>query len=150
MTRPVRAFFNAADAFARLTGCGSSGVGPGHAVAEMILAPHHLNGAQTVHGGALFTLADFAFAAAVNAGGQLALSINASIAYHRGAVAGAAGRYGAGSQRDAEACQLRGGHPRRGGRVARQFSRNRLPKIAFFGVVDGRFAGHGGVRFKRH
>lgn len=84
----VRAFFNAADAFARHNGMQIVGVGPGHAVAEMILAPHHLNGAQTVHGGALFTLADFAFAAAVNAGGQLALSINASITYHCGAASG--------------------------------------------------------------
>ena len=33
----------------------------------MTLQPHHLNAAGTPQGGAIFTLADFAFAVAVNA-----------------------------------------------------------------------------------
>jgi acyl-CoA thioesterase len=32
--------------------------GAGHAKAKMTLHPHHWNGIGTVHGGALFTLAD--------------------------------------------------------------------------------------------
>ena len=51
----------------------------------MELQPYHFNGARTVHGGALFTLADFAFAAASNSRGQLALSINSSISIFKGA-----------------------------------------------------------------
>jgi acyl-CoA thioesterase len=60
----------------------------GYAKAEMELQPYHLNGARTVHGGALFTLADFAFAAASNSRGQLALSINSSISIFKGAQKG--------------------------------------------------------------
>lgn len=41
-----------------------------------------------MHGGALFTLADFAFAAASNSRGQLALSINSSISIYQGARTG--------------------------------------------------------------
>ena len=44
-----------------------------------------LNAADVVHGGALFTLADLAFAVASNSRGQLALSINASISYLKAA-----------------------------------------------------------------
>lgn len=84
----VRDFFNRADAFARHNGMMIIEVRPGYARAEMELQPWHMNGARTVHGGALFTLADFAFAAASNSGGQLALSINSSISIFRGATQG--------------------------------------------------------------
>jgi acyl-CoA thioesterase len=84
----IRNFFNNADAFARHNGMTISAVRDGYARAEMEIQPCHLNGAQTVHGGALFTLADFAFAAASNSRGQLALSINSSISIFKGAKAG--------------------------------------------------------------
>jgi acyl-CoA thioesterase len=51
----------------------------GSAKARMTLHPHHWNGYNTVHGGAIFTLADFAFAAASNSHGTVAVAINASI-----------------------------------------------------------------------
>jgi acyl-CoA thioesterase len=54
---------------------------PGYAKAQAKIEDRHLNGAGTVHGGLLFTLADFAFAAAVNSYGYVTLSINASISY---------------------------------------------------------------------
>lgn len=79
----VRDFFNAADAFARHNGMRLIEVREGYARAEMTIAPWHLNGAGVVHGGALFTLADFAFAAASNSQGRLALSIQSSIAIFR-------------------------------------------------------------------
>jgi acyl-CoA thioesterase len=41
-----------------------------------------------VHGGALFTLADFAFAAAANSHDEVAVAINASISYLKGIKAG--------------------------------------------------------------
>ncbi len=54
---------------------------PGYAKASLSIEPRHLNGAGVLHGGAIFTLADFAFAVASNSHGQVALSINASISY---------------------------------------------------------------------
>ena len=56
----------AEDLFARHTGIELRDVGPGWAKASMKIQPCHFNGARTVHGGAIFTLADFAFAAASN------------------------------------------------------------------------------------
>lgn len=81
-------FFNRADAFAHHNGMTIIELREGYAKAEMTLQPYHMNGAQTVHGGALFTLADFAFAAASNSRGQLALSINSSISIFKGAKEG--------------------------------------------------------------
>ena len=53
----------------------------GHATAKMVVQPHHLNGLGTVHGGALFTLADFCFAAACNSHGTVAVAIDANITF---------------------------------------------------------------------
>lgn len=53
---------------------------PGYAKAILKVSSIHLNAAGVVHGGTLFGLADFA-AAAVNAYGVVALSINNSISY---------------------------------------------------------------------
>lgn len=86
--KTIQNFFNRADSFASHNGMKITELRDGYARAEMDLQPYHLNGAQTVHGGALFTLADFAIAAASNSGGQLALSINSSISIFRGAKEG--------------------------------------------------------------
>jgi len=56
-------------------------VGPGHARAKMTLQPHHWNGLGIVQGGAIFTLADFAFAAASNSHGTVAVAINVNISF---------------------------------------------------------------------
>lgn len=64
-------------------------VAPGCAKAKMTLHPHHLNGVGTVHGGAIFTLADFAFAAASNSHGTVAVAINVSISFLKAAKTGA-------------------------------------------------------------
>lgn len=56
---------------------------PGYAKAQLQVEDRHLNGADVVHGGVLFTLADFAFAAAVNSYGKVTLSINAYISYFK-------------------------------------------------------------------
>ena len=60
----------------------------GHAKARMILQRHHHNGMQTVHGGAIFTLADFTFAAAANSHGTVAVAIDANITFMKAAVSG--------------------------------------------------------------
>jgi acyl-CoA thioesterase len=54
---------------------------PGYAKARMLIADEHLNGFGTVHGGAIFTLADLVFGTAANAHGRIAMAINCSIAY---------------------------------------------------------------------
>jgi len=55
----------------------------GRAVARMALGPEHLNAAGVVQGGAVFTLADFAFAAASNSRGNVALAIEAHVTFLR-------------------------------------------------------------------
>ena len=56
-------------------------VGPGFARAKMTVHPHHWNGVGTVQGGAIFTLADFAFAAASNSHGTVAVAVNVNISF---------------------------------------------------------------------
>ena len=56
-------------------------VSPGHAKATLEVSAKHLNGVGIAHGGAIFSLADFVFAAASNAYGTVAVAINASISF---------------------------------------------------------------------
>jgi len=54
----------------------------------MIVTEKHLNGVNIIQGGALFTLADFAFAAASNSHGRIAVASNASISFFKGVSSG--------------------------------------------------------------
>jgi acyl-CoA thioesterase len=76
----VREFFKR-DEFAAYCGIEIMEVSPGYAKTEMLISDNHLNGAKTVHGGALFTLADFAFAVAANSYGKVTVAINVSITF---------------------------------------------------------------------
>lgn len=69
------------DNFARENGISLVSCKPGHAVVKVEITERHLNGAGLVHGGLLFTLADYAFAAATNSYGNVALSINATMSF---------------------------------------------------------------------
>ena len=69
------------DNFARENGISLVSCKPGHAIVKVEITERHLNGAGVVHGGLLFTLADFAFAAATNSYGNVALSINATMSF---------------------------------------------------------------------
>ncbi len=60
----------------------------GYARARMRLAPVHLNGVDVAQGGAVFTLADFAFAAASNSHGTVAVALDTSITFIRAATRG--------------------------------------------------------------
>lgn len=60
----------------------------GYAKARMEIRDFHLNGANIVHGGAIFTLADFAFAAAVNSREQISVGISATMSYAKAATTG--------------------------------------------------------------
>ena len=85
---PLKRFFEN-DKFAERSGIELLSVSPGQARAKMTLHPHHLNGYGTVQGGAIFTLADFAFAAASNSHGTVAVAINVSITFMKAAKTGA-------------------------------------------------------------
>ena len=68
------------DKFALLAGVELLEVGNGYARARMEIKPELLNGGGVCQGGAIFTLADLAFAAATNSHAQLTLSITTTIA----------------------------------------------------------------------
>lgn len=76
----IKEFFKN-DHFAAYIGAELTEVGDGYAKARMLIGENHLNGNGTCQGGALFTLADLAFAACTNSHGQLTLSTNANICY---------------------------------------------------------------------
>ena len=71
------------DRFATGIGIELLEVGAGRAVARMAVGPGHLNAAGVVQGGAIFTLADFAFAVASNSRGNVALAIEAHVTFLR-------------------------------------------------------------------
>lgn len=69
------------DQFAAMIGAKLQEASPGYAKATMNITVQHLNAANVVQGGAIFTLADFALGAAANSYGQVALGVNANISY---------------------------------------------------------------------
>ena len=71
------------DRFAVNAGVKLMEVRPGYAKARMRITPEHLNGGGVCQGGALFTLADLAFAAAVNSHLTLTFSTTANITFLR-------------------------------------------------------------------
>jgi acyl-CoA thioesterase len=76
------------DRYASLAGATLVEVREGHATARMRLGPEHLNGVAVAQGGAVFTLADFAFAAASNSHGTVAVALDTSITFARAATRG--------------------------------------------------------------
>ena len=86
--KDIKQFFSDQDLFARHTGIELLEVGQGWAKASMKIEPFHFNAANTVHGGAIFTLADFAFAVASNSHGTLAMGINTSVSFVKAATKG--------------------------------------------------------------
>jgi len=88
MTPEEMARFIDKDQFARFLGVEVLDQGPDAARVRLTILPHHLNSAGTVHGGAIFSLADAAFAVASNSHGPLSMAINVSIAYFTAATGG--------------------------------------------------------------
>lgn len=80
--------YMAGDRYAKLSNIELLSAGPGTARAKMELRPHHWNGLNSVMGGAIFTLADFAFAAASNSHGTVAVAINVNITFMKSAKTG--------------------------------------------------------------
>jgi len=73
------------DMYARHSGIELLEISKGSAKVAMTVHKEHLNGVGIVHGGAIFTLADFAFAAASNSHGTVAVAINANISFMKAA-----------------------------------------------------------------
>ncbi|MDR2498928.1 MAG: hotdog fold thioesterase [Tannerellaceae bacterium] len=78
----IHEFFKG-DKFALAAGVELLEVGHGYAKTRMTIRPEHLNGGGVCQGGAIFTLADLAFAAAVNSHARLTYSISSSISFFR-------------------------------------------------------------------
>ncbi|MDD3154803.1 MAG: PaaI family thioesterase [Victivallaceae bacterium] len=77
-------FLNEKDTFCRSNGIVLTKVEEGHAEAELTIDANKLNAGNMVQGGAIFTLADFAFAGAANSyEGLRAVAMNASISFLR-------------------------------------------------------------------
>ncbi len=77
----IKQFFEKNDKFADYVGIDLLDAAAGSARAKMEIKAHHLNSVNTVHGAAIFTLADFVFAVASNSHGTVAMGINVSISY---------------------------------------------------------------------
>ena len=71
------------DRFAKYIGIKIIKVDKGYAVTQMEISENHLNGVGIVQGGAIFTLADYAFAVASNSKGFVTVGINANISYFK-------------------------------------------------------------------
>lgn len=80
MDRGIKKCFER-DRFARYVGVELVEVSEGKAVARMKIHEHHLNGVGIVHGAAIFSLADLAFAGAANSHGTVAVAINVNISF---------------------------------------------------------------------
>jgi acyl-CoA thioesterase len=83
----IKAFFKK-DHFAAHCGVELLEAAPGRARSRMVIGEHHKNGLGGIQGGAIFTLADLTFAAAVNAHGTIAVAINVSINFMKSVSSG--------------------------------------------------------------
>ncbi len=77
----VRRHFSNLDTFSRHLGIELVEIGQGRGVATMPFDERHRNGMGQTHGGAIFALADMAFAAASNASGIFCVNAQTSISY---------------------------------------------------------------------
>lgn len=82
-TEKLKAYFRN-DRFANLAGIEIIEVAEGYCKAKLEIEDKHLNSANVVQGGAIFTLADLAFGVASNSRGQLALAVNVNISFLKG------------------------------------------------------------------
>lgn len=77
----IKELLNKTDRFAAAAGCQILEVSDTHTVAVMKVTNTHLNGGNVCQGGAIFTLADLAIAALMNASGHLTFGISNSIMF---------------------------------------------------------------------
>ncbi|MBN2376978.1 MAG: hydroxyphenylacetyl-CoA thioesterase PaaI [Sedimentisphaerales bacterium] len=82
----MKEFFKENDKLAQHLGIELLEMAPGFAKASMTVTPELLNGVNTAHGGAIFSLADLVFAAACNSHNQISVAINVSINFIKAAL----------------------------------------------------------------
>ncbi|MEI6123509.1 MAG: PaaI family thioesterase [Bacteroidota bacterium] len=73
--------FQTRDKFAVWLGIQLLEAANGHARSKLKIKPEHLNGVDILHGGVVFSLADFTMAAAANSHGNMAVGINSSMLF---------------------------------------------------------------------
>ncbi|MGM0381169.1 MAG: PaaI family thioesterase, partial [bacterium] len=83
MCDDVKSYLEENDQFAEHVGVEVLEVGEGEARAKLELGSEHLNSLDTVHGAAIFTLADVTFAAVAHVPGRQAPGIQVSVNYFR-------------------------------------------------------------------
>jgi acyl-CoA thioesterase len=76
------------DLFAQHVGIEMIAMSQGYAKCRLEIKDHHINGVGVTQGGAVFTLADLAFAAASNSHGPVAVAINVSISFLKASAQG--------------------------------------------------------------
>jgi acyl-CoA thioesterase len=69
------------DSYCETLGIEVTELSPGHARTELTVTEEHLNFHGTPHGGAIYSLADAAFAAASNSRGRTAVALETNISY---------------------------------------------------------------------
>ncbi|OQA87113.1 MAG: Acyl-coenzyme A thioesterase PaaI [Lentisphaerae bacterium ADurb.Bin242] len=78
-----KAFLNENDTFAKANGIRLEVLREGYAEAVLEANENSLNGLRTIQGGAIFTVADFAFAGGANSWGEKCIAMSAGIAFVR-------------------------------------------------------------------
>ena len=81
----IKDHLNLHDTFCRELGIELVNIAPGQAQAVMKITSHHCNSMGAVQGGAIFTLADFAFAGAVNAYAKVTVTESSELHYLKSA-----------------------------------------------------------------
>ncbi|THB65082.1 MAG: PaaI family thioesterase [Desulfovibrio sp.] len=84
----IKNFFNTRNPFAQHLGIEVTDITTHSATARMELGPSHANPFGTANAGSIFSLAETAFGAAANAGGNMAVAVNLSISYLKPGISG--------------------------------------------------------------
>jgi len=84
----LKEYLNENDRFARNAGIQLVEIREGYARAQMTVEEHHLNGGGVCQGGAIFTLADLAFAGVCNSHGPLTLGLENTVSFLKSAQLG--------------------------------------------------------------
>lgn len=79
----LKAFFEK-DRYAKQCGIKIDEIGEGRAVCSFEVKDQHLNAGNAIQGGAIFTLADFAFAVASNTESEMTVSLDNQITFMHG------------------------------------------------------------------
>ena len=83
MVEKIEKFFKEKDRFAKLLGFEIVEFSEGYAKVQADIKEEYLNVADVIHGGFLFSLADYAFALSSNSYNNLSLAINANIMFQK-------------------------------------------------------------------